>query len=273
MKVGWRVFIISVVFMPAVSFAAQTIPAGFPSQSIWVSKTNVVAGEAIEIFTVVYNSGDATVGGNVVFTADGARVATKQFNLDAGKTELESVSWTATAGKHKLGASIEEAVDAASQSVLISNKNAGTIEITIANPPPPTAVEQAVNVVSTIARDVASTSVPIITSAAKSVYQATESFRNAGIAFAENNLPKQSAQKTGIAPASPNQKTVSAQSAQQNANAAPTPDTSFFSKLSQLAAPAIFYTFGSRAIFYPLLCALLLGLLYLLGRMVSKPRY
>ncbi|HEY4478788.1 MAG TPA: hypothetical protein VI981_00275, partial [Candidatus Paceibacterota bacterium] len=61
--------------------------------------------------------------------------------------------------------------------------------------------------------------------------------------------------------------------AQTNKGAVGENKPSFFSKLAQLASPAILFSFGSRAIFYPLLIILALGLLYILGRIVNRPKY
>lgn len=276
------------VLLPFLSFAEQTISAGFPERSIWTSKENPAAGEQIEIFTAIRNGSEAAIRGKLVFTADGKKIAAKQFELAAGKTGLESVFWKAEAGTHKLAASIEEAVGAKSETLSVSNKNAGEIEITAANPAPPTAIEQSVKVIGAVAKDAASASIPIIASAAKTAFQATESFRRGGIKFAENQLSEQAASaptasktaapgKTAVSPAPP--AGLPAQAGAQNAGgqngggAGQPQNGSFFSKLSQLAAPAILFTFGNRAIFYPFLVLLLLGLLYLLGRMVNKPRY
>lgn len=286
----WIFFSLSffIVVAPLVSVAGETLSAGFPAQSIWVSKINPIAEEQIEIFTVVHNSSETNIRGKLVFTADGKRIAEKQFELAAGKTELESVFWTAEAGAHKFAAFIEGAANAKSEALSISNKNAGEIEIKVANPPPPSAIEQSVKVVGTVAKDVASTSIPIISSIAKTVLQAAESFRESGIEFAEHQLSEQAASaptasktaapgKTAALPAPPAglPAHAGAQSAggQNDGTADQQQNGSFFSKLSQLAAPAILFTFGRRAIFYPLLVLLLLGLLYLLGRMVNRPRY
>lgn len=264
--------------LPAISSATATLPAGFPAESIWISKTNVVGGETVNISTILYNSSDTSISGTVTFNVDGTSVGTESFDLDAGKAAIESISWKATSGAHKFSASIEKVIGKNGPvSISVSESKTNALEISIAEPPLPTAIVQTVNVVSTVAKDVAKTSLPLIAKTAQTALNAAENFRNAGLKFAENNLAKQSAQNTKDA-ATAGKKSASssplpAQGGAQSNDVINDPSAQFFSKMFQLASPAILFTFGSRAVFYPLLCLLALFVLYALGRVVNKPKY
>src|SRR3990167_7196416 len=181
MKYGFLFFLLLLIF-PAPSQA--TVQAGFPSQPLWLSAEHVVAGETVTIFTVLYNESEKTVGGNLVFTVDSQRIASQAFSLDAGKSGIQSAQWKATAGSHTISALIENASDTGlEQTVTLSNENAGSISLAVAEPPPPSAVVQAVSTVSNIAGSIASTSLPLITSAVESVYGATETFRTNAVSY------------------------------------------------------------------------------------------
>lgn len=259
---------ISILFAPLLSISAQAISAGFPVQPIWSSRSSAIEGESIDFYAAVYNGSSESIKGNVVFYVDGKSLGSELFDLSPGKAELVSIVWKAEAGVHIISAKIES-------KLAVVNNRSGDLSITVAKAPPPTRLEQGVKVVGTVAKDVASTSIPIISSVAKTVLQATESFRESGIEFAEEQLSKQppsapaSAKNSGQSKAG----TTSSTTAQTDVSADKQQDDSFFSRLSQLAAPAILFAFGNRPIFYFLLVLLLLGLLYLLGRMVNKPRY
>lgn len=270
MRAGWRMFIGAVLFIPALSLAAQTIPAGFPAQSIWVSKANVTAGESVEIFTVVYNSSETSIRGAVTFSVDGATVGTQQFTLDSGKTAIKSTSWKATAGTHKFRASIEDVLNANGTDVSLSGDKTEALDIAVAEPPAPSAVEQSINIISTAAKEAASTSLPLIVSAGQTIFNATENFRKAGLKFAEQVKSANDIEQ----PSTNNGKTANSTAKTQNANASSTSQNAFsLSELSKLASAGMLFVFGSRIVFYPLLCLLALGVLYLLGRMVNRPRY
>src|SRR3989344_4394587 len=101
----------SLACLPLLAFAASgDIPAGFAPTSIFASQTNIVAGDTISLFSVLYNSSGNALTVDVVFTIDGAAVGTKRISLDAGATQTPSISWTATAGSHAASAHLENIV-------------------------------------------------------------------------------------------------------------------------------------------------------------------
>ena len=271
-RVTFPVVFIALLLAPFFSTSAQTISGGFPAQSIWLSKTNAVEGDRIEIFTVLHNGSEVEIRGMLIFSVDGAKIATKEFELESGNNKFESTLWSSKAGKHKISASVAEAFDNSGKQIILSNQDTGEIEINVANPPPPTAIEKTVSVVGGVATNVASTAFPIISSVTNNIYQATESFRMGGFNFAKETLADSSGGIENV-PQVLGATSSKSNAAQTNKGAVGENKPSFFSKLAQLASPAILFSFGSRAIFYPLLIILALGLLYILGRMINRPKY
>jgi len=276
MKYRFLFFLLLLIF-PAPSQAA--VQAGFPSQPLWLSAEHVVAGETVTIFTVLYNESEKTVGGNLVFTVDSQRIASQAFSLDAGKSGIQSAQWKATAGSHTISALIENASDTGlEQTVTLSNENAGSISLAVAEPPPPSAVVQAVSTVSNIAGSIASTSLPLITSAVESVYGATETFRTNAVAYFKEKAAGDS--PAVDAPGGSEGKVLSAETESASdgtSNVAGFASTSSsaatsFSQLSQVAASAALFFFESRPLFYLALILLALGTLYWLARKVRRPQ-
>ncbi len=91
------------------------LAAGFPPGSLWLSTSAPVAGTAVHIYTVVYNSSPAALEGSVAFTVDGAIVGSTAFSLEAGQASVKSVDWTATEGPHTINANVASAVDKSSK--------------------------------------------------------------------------------------------------------------------------------------------------------------
>ena len=280
MKYGSVFFLLLLIF-PAPSQAA--VKAGFPPQPLWLSKEQAIAGETVTIFTVLYNESEKTVGGNLVFTVDGQRVASLAFGLDAGKSSIQSAQWKATAGNHTISALIENASDTGlNQTVALVSEKAGSITLAVAEPPPPSSVTQAFSTVSNIAGSIASTSLPLITSAVESVYGATEAFRTNAVAYFKEkvdgemiDLRNQSLVTSGGSEGKVlSAETESASNGTSNASgfesaaSAATP----FSQVSQAAASAALFFFDSRALFYLALILLALGTLYWLARKVRRPQ-
>ena len=276
MKYGFLFFLLFLIF-PAPSQAA--VQAGFPSQPLWLSKENVTANETVTIFTVLYNESNGAVGGNLVFTVDGQRIASQTFSLDAGKSSIQSAQWKATAGNHTISALIESASDTdLDQVITLSNEKAGSISLAVAEPPPPSPVIQAVSTVSNIAGSIASTSLPLITSAVDSVYGATEAFRTNAVAYfkekaADDSPPNAASEEPRGNVLSAETKSASGGTPNVSGFASTSSATATsFSQLSQVAASAALFFFDSRPLFYLALILLALGTLYWLARKVRRPQ-
>jgi hypothetical protein len=263
-------FLLYLIFeAPIVLNAQEKIPAGFPVQSIWISKSSVTEGDSVDIYTAVYNAGSESLRGSVSFRVDTKEIGKKEFQLDAGKAGLLFVSWRATAGPHTFGATIVNASGAkAGEGVSLSSGNSGSLSVIVASAPPPSMIEQGVKTVVQAANDATSVAAPVIVSAGKSLFDTTELFRKSALEFAKQN---QHSKKPGAATS-----TAPARESQiAGANIVIPPqnnENSLFSKLSQLAAPAILFTFATPAIFYPFLCLVLLAVIYGLGKLVRRPQ-
>lgn len=262
-------FLLYLIFeAPIVLKAEERIQAGFPTQSLWLSKTSVTEGDALEIYAAVYNAGSAQLRGTVAFQVDGKTIGTKKFDIAAGKADLVSVSWKAAAGLHNFSAAIQDASGTKSgEAVSLSSATAGTVTAVVAAAPPPSIVEQGIKTVSETIANASSAATPVIASAASGIFAKTEEFRKGVL----DNAQESSMEKT---PATTSSTAREGQVA--GASVAPqqtSGQSSLFNNISQFAAPAILLTFGSPAIFYPLLCLILLAAIYALGKFVRRPKY
>ncbi|MBI5645125.1 hypothetical protein HY970_03435 [Candidatus Kaiserbacteria bacterium] len=272
MQWKFSALVLTFLMFPAFAHAAT---AGFPDRSVWLSDATPTHGQKVTIYTVVYNATNEKINAEVTFVIDGASVASPNVVLAAGETKVVSAEWTAQSGNHVFGARFDGGNMAQVQETQ-------SVAISVAEPPPPTALQQGVSVIS----NVASTSIPVVSTIAGKVYAATESFREQGIAFAESHIAgaSTSSSASAVTKKDPTDSPVTLQrkgtGEQTNANdevlgasgfeeSKPT----FFSRISQLAAPAILFTFKSKTIFYPLLLTLILLVLFMLGRWVNRPRF
>ena len=250
------------ILLPGLSLAKE-IQAGFPPQSIWVSKTTAVAGERIEIFTAVYNGNSAKLEGTVTFTVDDTRVGTRDFELAAGASGIVSIEWKAGAGEHKIAAAIENA------SATLSQQETAAVTVTVLEPPPPPPLANAATVASEIIAETARAATPIIASSLNSAYQFTESLRLDAISRLEGVVASDSPAltqgeltTTSATSSVAGTSTSFASGFSTEEQAAP----SAISQITQAAAAAALVALKSRALFYPLFLLTLLGLLYGLTR-------
>lgn len=260
--------ILLLVSLPTIVFA-KTIPAGFPPQSIWVSKTTATAGETLEIFTVVHNGSDTALKGAVIFSVNEKRIGTRDFNLDAGTSELVSIEWKTTAGEQKLSATIEDASAEGNGSIALSEQTSAIITVAIAEPPPST-IANAVNAASDIISETAKAATPVIQDALKTAYVKTEEFREQSIAQLEKYLGETSASAVLGASSTATTTLGSASSSIMGFTLPQTEAPSVLSKIKQTAAAATLFTLKSTAVFYPLLLFAMIAILYLLFRWAFK---
>src|SRR3990167_2198472 len=123
---GATTFILLLAF-PFISLAETVnLRAGFAQSAIWMSRSHVVAGESVNIFTVLYNSSDNSISGDVVFSIDDVSIGTKNFTLGAVETQTVSVPWVAKSGNHTASARIEKAAGSGINASVL-NQTTGTI--------------------------------------------------------------------------------------------------------------------------------------------------
>ena len=242
------------IFLPAFSFA-QTLEAGFPPQSVWVSNTKATAGDTIEIFTVVYNGSGEKLSGTVVFTVNGEKIGAKDFELAEGASALVSAEWKARTGEHRVAAALEDT------SAELTQKETATITITVAEPPPPPPLVNAAVIASEVIADAAQAATPVITEVANTTYEFIESLRLEAVSKLEK-AAGENATAGGVAG------TSTASVSGSNEGEANSP--SGLSQMKQVAAAAALFALNSKGVFYPLFLLSLFGLLYLLFRWATK---
>ena len=242
------------IFLPAFSFA-QTLEAGFPPQSIWVSNTKATAGDTIEIFTVVYNGSGEKLSGTVVFTVNGEKIGAKEFELAEGTSALVSAEWKASTGEHRVAAALEDT------SAELTQKETATITITVAEPPPPPPLVNAAVIASEVIADAAQAATPVISEVANTTYEFIESLRR-------NAVSKLEKAAGGNATAGNVAGTSTASASGSIGSEANSP--SGLSQMKQVAAAAALFALNSKGVFYPLFLLSLFGLLYLLFRWATK---
>ena len=244
---------IALLFLFAAPVYAQSINAGFPSGAVWLSKTNVTAGDAVELFTAVYNGGEEKLTGTVVFTVDEKRVGSQSVELTSGASQLVSVEWKAEKGEHKIAANIEGASSAVTQA------RAAAITVNIAEPPPVPLVDTVISTAADIAKEASKSAVPAITSVANDAYGLIESIRLDAVSKLEDVAAPQ---KGGVLGAATSTNSSGFNSSRE------TP--SGMSQIKQVAAGAALIALKSKVFFYPLFLLAIFGLLYILFRWAFK---
>lgn len=85
--------------------AALTInQTGFAPGNLLYSKESFFAGDEVRVYTIVYNSADAAIEGNVEFLDTGTVFGTTAFVIPAGGVKDIGVIWKPTVGAHTVTA-------------------------------------------------------------------------------------------------------------------------------------------------------------------------
>ena len=177
----FRGVLLAALLFTALPALADSVPAGFPPGSLWLSATNATSGNTLTIYTVVYNSSASLVSGDVVFSMDGATLGTKHFDADPGTTQIVSEAWTAVAGTHSFSAQIQN-----SSSGGLSNTTTGSVSVRVAAPPPPPAVVTNTIETASAAQSIAASTTPILQNIASTTLATTEGIRAAGLTELQN---------------------------------------------------------------------------------------
>jgi len=255
-----RHILLALVLALPFSITAAELPAGFPSQPIWLSSSSATAGEKITIYAALYNESASPISGVLSFTVDGKEVKSQAFELGAGKSDIYSAVWTATAGEHSISAQIRDASDTKlKQNVTVEAAASPRRAIRVA-PAPPSETEQAVSTVKDTVNLFIGSSTPIVGPIVSAVLSVTEPVREAGVAKLEKFLEKKSATT-----AQPSEVMNVAPKEETGAGAA-------VSRASQVAAAAALFTMKSMWLFYPLAMFFILGTLYYTGRKLARGR-
>lgn len=249
---------------PLFALAAEAGPpaqAGFPSQTIWVSKSSAAEGETVIVSAVVYNEEPETLRGTLVFSASGTRIGVREFELPSGESQIHSVEWKPRVGEYELTARIE------GTSASLSHAETPALAITIQEPQL-SAAEQVLNETVRTISQITASSAPIVSQTAQTIFDKTERLREAGIERLEDYLASQQSQSniTGFV-AGTSTSVVGSNTAAANISEG----KEFVSNALHTAAAGALFAMKNVALFYPLLAFLILGILYMLARSVRRP--
>src|SRR3989338_9647663 len=252
-----KVFVIASFLCALPLFASAQ--AGFPDKPLWLSNTKPVTGQEISISTILYNGTDATVGGMLTFFVDDAKLTSQDISLAAQSSNVFSAKWTAITGTHSFSAKF--AASGGTASALQHQTTA--IQVTVAEPPPPSVLQQNVEKAATVAGQLASSSAPFVQKVAQAVFTQTEALRNAGIEYLEKKVDRPQAGGSSVSNVDG---FVLGTSTKQTAASGST-----LHNIGQMAAAAGLFVLRSFYIFYPVLGLAVLFALVLAARKLRRP--
>lgn len=95
--------------LPISKINAEDSNVGFVQGNIWYSQNEVQEGDAIKIYTVVFNPDTRELSGNIIFFDNNIFLGKKSFTVPANGVKEVYIDWTATIGTHTIFAKIENA--------------------------------------------------------------------------------------------------------------------------------------------------------------------
>lgn len=255
-----KMFVIAgfVCALPLLTSAEAGLPAqaGFPDRPLWLSNTKPIAGEEVSISTVLYNGTPAAIGGTLTFFVDDVKLTSQEISLAPQSSTVVSAKWTARSGTHSFKATFATAADAASP-----QQQTSAMQVTVAEPPAPSALQQQVEKAAAVAGQFASSSAPFVEKVAQVVFAQTEGLRNAGIAYLEKKVDKPQTNGSGNV-----QGFVLGTSTKQAASS-----DSALHAMGQMAAAAGLFVLRSFYLFYPILGFAVLFALWWATRKIRRP--
>ena len=256
--------------VPSLSDAeVKELSAGFAPRSIWLSRTHVVAGDSVNIFTVLYNSSDNSISGDVIFAIDSATIGTKNFTLGAGETQIVSLPWIAKVGSHSVSARIEKALDTnTNTATAVLNQTTGNITVLIEAPPPPSQAVQVLSSVTSAIQTGFASSSPKVLSALNSLYGKTESIRAEAKTVLEKKVAENAKGDVAAKSYAGKQPSASASSSSSTAQSA----EPFLSTAGRYAALAGLTVVSSKTLFYISLALVFILLIQMLRVLFRERR-
>ncbi|MES2135354.1 MAG: hypothetical protein V4449_03890 [Patescibacteria group bacterium] len=253
--------------------AAETASAGIPEGNIWLSKRTLTEGESVRIFLPVYNASAVKISGDAVFSVDAIQVGTAHFELDVGNSTIVSSPWITTKGPHSITARLEGAVDAKTGTEIAVSANTETLAVDVTERPPAPVLVQALASVADVAQNTAAALLPVVSSVAGAVFDQTEEIRKSAVVALENSLNGTDASSDTTAP----------QGLVLGAETYRAPDLGNGLVASAITAPAstgfmrilqsiLLFLISYVWIFYPLLILILLAILYVIGKGLSRKK-
>lgn len=242
---------------------AQSFPAGFPEGALWLSKARPVAGDEVQVYVPLFNSGDTTLTGTLVFLVDETAIASKQISLGAGEAKIESTTWQTKVGTYSLSAKIENS-EGGGAALQIAKKVTSPITVSVAKPPEPSVIAQSISSAANIASQAVSAAAPSVLGAATTFYEKAEDVRGAGVARLEEYLAQaEDPQKTSST------NSESSQASSVSGFEAPE-KKSIVSQVSKAAAQIALVVMKIKFLFYPLLLLLILFIISMLFKWASR---
>lgn len=234
--------------------------AGFAPGSLWLSKTEAAAGETLKIFTVLYDSTDNAIEGDLVFIVDDDDLNTQHFKLDPGETQILSEPWVAIAGTHTFSAMIKNLSGISDNTSTVQSNTVKVVVLESA----PSPIVQYTNVLNTL---IASSS-PAVQSAAQTVIDTTENWRQTGADWLSEALYSDQA----TTPASQARPEVLGTS---TTNLISTPDaqkSSFLGSIWRYILMTLLYIFTIQWLFYLALLAVIYIIYKIIRAIFSERR-
>lgn len=250
--------LVLISFFPFISHAA----AGFAPGSLILSKESAAAGESISIHAAIFNSESKAVSGSIEFTVDGDPVGSQVFELDAGEALIVSQPWKAAAGEHQFGAYIDGSSE-------IKLTTSSTLKVTVADQPK-SQVQEIANVITNSVTTLLGSSSPAVQNIASNIYATTESWREAGLAYLNENL-KDATSSPALAGSATNTAPISGQILGTSTLRTESPTISIFDRAWGAILAFLLVIFGTAAFFYPFLALLFFILLYLAKKTLLRP--
>lgn len=249
----------------ALLFPAAALSAAFPSSSVWLSDTSPAVGDKVRIHAVVYNETSATLTGSVVFLVEEKENGTKAVSLEPGESEVVSSLWTAAEGEHSFSARFSGEANGPSTV-------SASVSVKVSAPPSPAAL--ALSDAKTVTAKVASTSIPIVSAVASTVFEATESIREAGIEYLEKAVADSAVTpaKSESSPRPAVLGTTTVSQVEGFEGSSTTQNSGVFATAKHAAASGLLAIFKSFWLFYPLLVLALLFIFRSLYRWATGPR-
>ena len=208
----------------------------------------------------------------MTFLVDGKDNEAKSLSLDAGESSVVSSTWTAANGEHTFSARFA-GKGTEESAVQVSASISATVSA------PPTAVEQTISQAKDVGTQIASTSLPIISTVANKVFETTEALRTAGIAYLEKTPETAGTDSTTESeethsPAILGTSTVSqVEGFEKDVATSSSSVRNILGTVRQTASAGVLAIFRNMWLFYPIFVALLLLIFRWLYKWATRPRF
>lgn len=107
---------------------------GFVERDIWFSQEKLTEGDAVRIYTAIFNGNDGTLSGTMAFYDNETVLGKKEFSVAAKNVGTVSIAWNVTAGSHIIHAEITDpavTVSGTRQSIFIEDGKSDEEKFTV----------------------------------------------------------------------------------------------------------------------------------------------